>query len=304
MKPGIKIKIKVDLPKLEPVEQSGLEAAGSQPPVTALFGAYHNNASLFRLTSNRLVSFKNSFQPISPLLVIAMRQLKPSLRRTLHQNVLEFKNSNDQPPPVPVIICSEDQPDEIDLSVFSRNSPLGVAPGYGKDGTLIALGICDGENGLLIEFKPQRIMTEARESVQDLLCNNPSGIYVFDCGTLAMSLYKDLGIRLKDGNDIQSAFPQAGRQPTRVVKEAIGKGQAAKIVENNLAHIFHNPIYDLEDRQRHLNWSQHAWVAQFIVNYYNNRQAFDKVKKINTADLSFNYLEMLAKISTDGKHQP
>ncbi|PPR00901.1 hypothetical protein CVT24_000386 [Panaeolus cyanescens] len=252
-----------------------------------------------------------------------MRQLKSSLQRTFHQTVFDFERASDQPPSHPFIICNEEQREEANLAAFAKLSPLGLAPGYGKDGKLIALAISDGKNGRLIEFKPERISTETRTDLQDLLSSNPSGVYAFDCGTLAMSLYMDLGVRLKDGVDIQSAFPQSTfRKPQHVIKEAFGKGDSVKLLADNLSHIYLNTTYDIEDPQRHLHWYQQAWLAQFIVNFSNNRDAFSKVPKINTADLNFNvrdssnliifeatahvrqylqYLEMLAKISTDGK---
>ena len=195
------------------------------------------------------------------------------------------------------------------LSVFNHFEPIGISPGYSATGTLISLAIADDKICRIIEFsqpksgngrangKPPPALKPgvalARQALQDhILCRTAGDIFAFDMGSLAMSLYCDLGgLRITNAVDIQSAFSAVDRKPLTGIETALGT--TVKISKENVTNVFFNPIYDIEDRNRTTDLAQRAWVSQYLVRSGNGAEMFDKVARIDTQKLDANVRNLL-----------
>ena len=188
------------------------------------------------------------------------------------------------------------------LSVFDHGGPIGISPGYSAAGELISLAIADDKNCRIVEFSQAKnanrsnakssstnkpAVVSARQKLQDyVLCRTAGDIFAFDMGTLAMSLYCDLGgLRITNAVDIQSAFSAVDRKPLTAIKTALGSTGTIKITEENVTNVFFNPIYDFEDRNRTTDLAQRAWVSQYLVKSGNGAEMFVKVPRIDTRKL-------------------
>lgn len=189
------------------------------------------------------------------------------------------------------------------LSVFDHGGPIGISPGYSAAGKLISMAIADDKICRIIEFsqpknanqrgsgrpsttiKPAAVL--ALQKLQDhVLCRTAGDIFAFDMGPLTMSLYCDLGgLRIANAVDIQSAFSAVDRKALTAIKTALGTTGTIKISEVNVTHVFSNPIYDFDDKNRVTDLAQRAWVSQYLVRSGNGAEMFEKVPRIDTKKL-------------------
>jgi hypothetical protein len=202
---------------------------------------------------------------------------------------------------IPTITIHESVLKPEDLSVFDHPRPIGISPGYSASGTLLALAIADDANCRIVEFysaKPKREFygrgdekppphrnLQGRALLQtSILCRPLGDLFAFDLGPLSMSLYCDVGTRITNGVDIQSAFSAVNRRPLATIEAAVG--DTVPIMAENITTVFRNPIYDQEDRNRATDLAMRAWVSQFIAGLDNAADTFAKVPKIDTKKLS------------------
>ncbi|KAF5367559.1 hypothetical protein D9758_003645 [Tetrapyrgos nigripes] len=190
--------------------------------------------------------------------------------------------------------------------------PLGISGGYNpRDQSLRALAIARGERCLIVEFgsgrkgldREKREAEDGREKLVPILMRS-AGLFAFDMGPLSMALYRDLGLRITTGTDIQSAFPgkfpHHRKTPLDAIKASVG--DHAKIHDNNITSAFEDLSYDrlhddYENSEMHI--SQRAWISHYLPLFENGAEAFDQVLKIDTASLTTSALDMLSKVAGD-----
>ncbi|KAF7327653.1 AAA-12 domain-containing protein [Mycena kentingensis (nom. inval.)] len=234
--------------------------------------------------------------------------------------------------PLEVIVLQECDLDEDLLGAFNEEwQPLGIAPGYSKDGRLVALAISDDAHCLIVRFfsarpgdpgyrgrgrgrgrggrgngagrdttpPPPRDYT-GRKLLQDLiLCRQAGDLLAFDCAELAMSLYcaDGMPMRMSSGIDIQSAFSAVDRKPLTAIKDAVG--ESMRVFERNVVNIFQNPLFGDEIRHCKDDLANRAWVSQYLAEVDNGAATFAKVKRIDTTKFEPPVLNMLAKMVSD-----
>jgi len=188
--------------------------------------------------------------------------------------------------------------------------PLGISGGYDPhDQSLRALALaCDG-HCLIVEFgeskmKKQRSKRDSVEQTetdqaQDLegrrrlgtVLIREEGVYAFDMGPLSMALYRDLGIRITSGVDIQTAFPNEKephrrKTPIDAIKACVG--DHLKVNNSNIVAVFQDLTYNRLDTQMQSEAQivQRAWVSHYLPTFENGAETFDPVPQINTDTLS------------------
>lgn len=187
------------------------------------------------------------------------------------------------------------------LSVFNHTRPIGISPGYSKDGKLVALAIADDEHCRIIELvvprrngggrgireskPPQNRNKSGLELLQEkVLCRDVGDLFAFDMGPLSMSLYCDATLRVTHAVDIQSGVSAVDRKPLTAILGIVG--DSAPINKGNVVDVFRNPVYDEEDRYRATDLGMRAWVSQFLASYQNGAETFTKVARIDTLKLN------------------
>ncbi|KAF8150796.1 P-loop containing nucleoside triphosphate hydrolase protein [Crassisporium funariophilum] len=217
--------------------------------------------------------------------------------------------------PIPTFTIQESEIVNSDIqAVFDHHRPIGISPGYSAAGKLISLAIADDKNCRIIEFVQAKQdlgrggktsapastqgSIDGRHLLQDqILCRSVGDVFAFDMGPLSMSLHCDLAVRITNAVDIQSAFSAIDRKPLTAIMDALG--DTVKVSPENVKHVFSNPIYDKEDRNRATDLAQRAWVSQFLVGYQNGAEIFEKVPRIDTKKLDPHRLDMISKIAND-----
>jgi hypothetical protein len=183
------------------------------------------------------------------------------------------------------------------LSVFDHVRPIGISPGYSKEGKLVALAIADDQNCRIIEFVAQLGRRGSRDSnstprrnqvglqllQEKVLCRNAGDLFAFDMGPLTMSLYCDANLRVTHGVDVQSGVSAVERKPLTAILEIVG--DTAPIIKENVITVFQNPVYDENDRNRATDLGMRAWVSQFLAGYQNGAETLAKVARIDTFKL-------------------
>lgn len=230
-----------------------------------------------------------------------------------------------------VIVCDEKDITKGILGAFKNsNEPLGVSIGLSpRDQTINTLAIVVEGNPkkrcLIIQFSSQLGRLNRRESapgfepdkvrqmIQDVLCR-PAGFCAFDLAPLALALYRDLGIRVSNGVDIQSAFSKDPREKRKTPLEAIvtlvGEDTSIQLITSNIRSAFADLTYDLYARgasrlkSSRTNVFQRAWVSQFLTSFENAPQQFAEVPVISTTaerftDLACSISIMIVRSSAD-----
>ncbi|KAK7033216.1 AAA-12 domain-containing protein [Favolaschia claudopus] len=210
------------------------------------------------------------------------------------------------------------------LDVFDEPGPIGIAPGYSKQGGLVALAVANDKFCLIVEFysdrhggsigvtpgrdrgngrkptsKPQDRDLTGRKLLEEMvLCRDIGELLAFDFGPLSMSLYCAVDLRVTNGIDVQSAFSAVNRRPLSAIKEAVG--DTIRVWDDNVISVFENPIYDpAKDRHCVSDLAMRAWVSQYLFIVGNGVETFVKVPKINTKKLTSGVLDILAKMTQD-----
>ena len=201
------------------------------------------------------------------------------------------------------------------VEIVDEGTSIGLAPGYDARGKLAALAIATSRGVMIVEFdyprfardgKPppgpipnKREQEEGCKLLEELvLCRGMGGLFAFDMGPLALSLFTDLSMRIVGAVDIQSAFPPppGPRAPDRfspleVVQQAVGESGEIKVHVTNITPLFNRPAYDrtnlAEARRRAQDIALTAWLAYFLATYQNGSAGeFDKVKRVDTKKMS------------------
>jgi regulator of nonsense transcripts 1 len=201
-----------------------------------------------------------------------------STHHNFHQNFFD-----DDIDPILTRTVHERELTEEHLEPFLNNS-LGIAPAYSEtDRRLIVLAIANQSEALLVEFsggKPNRD-NKGRILLQDkLFCRSQHDIFAFDFEAIALSLYRDHGLRLVNGVDIQSACCAKTRQPLASIKFAVGN--TTTIYEDNVRNQFETMVYD---HKRTSEPALRAWLSQYLPRINGMEETFVKAQRIDTQKL-------------------
>ncbi|KAF8825249.1 hypothetical protein HHX47_DHR7000297 [Lentinula edodes] len=203
----------------------------------------------------------------------------------------------------------------------STNEPLGVSVGlHPKDQSIIALAVFDAQNKcLVVEFSTQLGLrnntigqlggrpsspnfdaSKVRAMIQEILCQ-PPGFYAFDLGPLALALYRELGIRVADGIDIQSVFPESRKTPADAISAIIGSDAGIRVDVDRVVSVFEDLTYYQVDPKFTSRTAlvQRAWISQFLAGFESAPEEFQAIRRIDTTTQSDNKLLILSKWAAD-----
>ncbi|KAL9714395.1 hypothetical protein Ac2012v2_002708 [Leucoagaricus gongylophorus] len=196
---------------------------------------------------------------------------------------------------------------------FEVATPIGLSGGYWEESVaLAALAIVSAERALVIEFpQPSRRGqveatslydpdSEQYQSLMSFLSRNAGEFFAFDLAPLAMVLYQEQGLFLKNAVDVQSAFPRRKRNSiSDILKAALG--DETKIYELLLAEAFNDVTYNPEYRTAALGPVKRAWLAYYLGSVGDAVTTYSSVKRINTFDMNDGLLDVIAKITIDSQ---
>lgn len=230
-----------------------------------------------------------------PKLNVLRLPLAMSTFTTRMQNlILSAPHCNSE---IKTIVRSErDLSEKLLLPFQTATTPLGIAAGYSPEGQLVAVAIvaerAQRELCVIVQFETERrngqirlfhseASIEMRKILEEkVLCRDVGELFAFDMGSLSMSLYSDLDLRISQAIDIQSAFPSAARDPLVSIRRCLGDS-GLKINEKSINQVFESFAYS-DSRSDIANLFHRAWIARFVATYENGAQVFDRVKRINT----------------------
>ncbi|KAJ3739173.1 P-loop containing nucleoside triphosphate hydrolase protein [Lentinula detonsa] len=222
-----------------------------------------------------------------------------------------------------VIIIDESKVSVGAINAFKNTGqPLGCSVGLDpKDQRISALALIDhtgrclivefstqlgirtlnanGGRGSELNFNPERV----RDIIQDVLCQ-PTGFYAFDLAPLALALYRDLGIRVMNGVDIQSVFPpiKERKTPIDAITSIVGQDPDIRVDRDRVVSAF-ELVYIRNDPRSitRSNLVQRAWISQFLPGFENCPDMFKDVPRIDTTTQKFSdkKLDILSKWASD-----
>ena len=169
---------------------------------------------------------------------------------------------------------------------------VGLAPIYSnsrKGGRLCRLVVSTATKAIVVQFHAEGKSGKAyqgRELLKDtILCNEDVTLLAFDLAKLAIALFADLGLRILNGVDLQSAFGVAEQPALAAIDFATG--DRATVLKDNVNAAFATSIYD-EKRAAATTIAcvQQAWVAQVVATYDGMEERILSAPKINTRDKS------------------
>ena len=211
---------------------------------------------------------------------------------TVEQNLVKLRQ-----PSIECLIYKDTDLTPDAFAVFEPAQPLGLNPAYSETtGQLVCLAIASDRHAVIIEFfagerpprtgraSPSDDAVAGRAVLQEhVLARDAGQTYAFDYGPLAMALYTDIGVRVKNGLDVQSACKETA--PTRkhvdVVKALVGE---ERVYENNLKRAAEQTKFDfnLPTNRRCSALVPLAWLAQFVATYEGGLSTFAEVKPIDS----------------------
>ena len=188
--------------------------------------------------------------------------------------------------------------DEILDDFLDDQHPVGISAAFShSDHRLVVLAVSCQLKIMLVEFwsskassrgksKPEKVRDHSgRELLEHRVLCRPYGDLVgFDFKEIALGLYRDLGLRVVSGIDIQSAC-SASRLPLEVIKQAFGESDVT-IHEDNIRDSFEHGTTPDQDPKRQSNIGLHAWISQHLAEIGSMEEVFAKAKKINTMSMT------------------
>ncbi len=216
-----------------------------------------------------------------------------------------FQNLYDNPDDPGCILYRTRQLKELKPAVlkpFMTAQPIGVSAAYSKIGYLSALALvtkilegsheAKGKWGcLIVEFpaaggrKGDRPVTPNDQDdslLQKVFQHQISNIYAFDIAPLAMSLFGDHNLRISNGIDIQSAFPNiVDRNPLKIVHDIVDS--RFRVFDENIKSVFRNSDVSDDSENKHNDLILRAWISRTIVDIESASSTFDRVPKVDLA---------------------
>ncbi|KAL4260424.1 DNA2/NAM7 helicase-like C-terminal domain-containing protein [Pleurotus pulmonarius] len=232
-----------------------------------------------------------------------------------------FQNLYDNPDDPGCILYRTRQLKELKPAVlkpFMTAQPIGVSAAYSKIGYLSALALvtkilegsheAKGKWGcLIVEFpaaggrKGDRPVTPNDQDdslLQKVFQHQISNIYAFDIAPLAMSLFGDHNLRISNGIDIQSAFPNiVDRNPLKIVHDIVDS--RFRVFDENIKSVFRNSDVSDDSENMHNDLILRAWISRTIVDIESASSTFDRVPKVDLAKFPDATLHFLVKREKD-----
>ncbi len=174
------------------------------------------------------------------------------------------------------------------FDTFFEGSPslrrVGLAPIFSESGTLCRLALAVRTKAIIIQFHAKGKGAAAYKGrgvlSSEVLCNPDVMLLAFDFNKLAMALFAELGLRVRNGVDIQSACG-TDREPLATIKFAVGDD--VSVMEENVLATFESSTLDT----KHMNtFALQAWVAQCLPDYPSMEDLFQGAHTINTEAMS------------------
>jgi hypothetical protein len=177
--------------------------------------------------------------------------------------------------------------DMLEACLTSPQSTVGISAAYTVKGRLTVLAIANATSVLVVQFQPNRPERESvRKMLEDrLLCREIGELFAFDLAPLVLALFKDHGLRVNNGVDIQSGCHTG---PKREPLEAIGNAlrDQCDINANRVRTVF-DPDNTIWERD---NWladiAQRAWISHYLSQINVMEHEFQEVKRVNTTQFT------------------
>ncbi|KAI0661728.1 P-loop containing nucleoside triphosphate hydrolase protein [Cubamyces menziesii] len=200
--------------------------------------------------------------------------------RTIYQNLID-----DDYDPIVVqedILESKLTKETFDDLLKDLPTPrfVGLAPIYTDSGTLTRLAVAVRTKIIVIQFHAKgkgAAAYKGREILSsEVLCNPDVLLLAFSCDKLAIALYHDQNIRVRNAIDVQSACSK-GRQPLAAI--AFAAGDDITIMKENIQATFESSTWD---SKRVSTLALQAWVAQCLPSFPAMEDRFQAAKRIDT----------------------
>jgi len=205
--------------------------------------------------------------------------------KMIHQTLID----EDQPPIRTFIMLESTVTEELvqeflaSATTFPRPIRIGLCPAYSSSGHLCALALSTTSQTLIIQFHNKGKAESAKIGREILhtkvLCEPDCTLFAFDLGLLATSLFKDHGLRMLQGVDIQSACSGAD-SPLAAIQFAAGDRIA--VHPENIMAAFEPRSWD---PSRTTTFALVAWIASYLPTIPDMEERFNSVKRVNTQKL-------------------
>lgn len=202
--------------------------------------------------------------------------------RTIYQNLID----DDHPP---ILVNDEILESKLTKELFDtffEGSPslrrVGLAPIFSESGTLCRLALAVRTKVIIIQFHAKGKGAAAYQGrgvlSSQVLCNPDVMLLAFDFNKLAIALFVDQGLRVRNGVDIQDACGKdRDREPLEAIK--LAAGDDISVMEENVLATFESSTLD---SKRTNAFALQAWVAQCLPNYPSMEDVFQGAHAINT----------------------
>ena len=200
--------------------------------------------------------------------------------RTIYQNLIDDDYD-------PIVVQEDILESKLTKETFDdlfKDLPtprfVGLAPIYTDSGTLTRLAVAVRTKIIVIQFHAKgkgAAAYKGREILSsEVLCNPDVLLLAFSCDKLAIALYHDQNIRVRNAIDVQSACSK-GRQPLAAI--AFAAGDDITIMKENIQATFESSTWD---SKRVSTLALQAWVAQCLPSFPAMEDRFQAAKRIDT----------------------
>ncbi|KAH9903023.1 P-loop containing nucleoside triphosphate hydrolase protein [Cubamyces lactineus] len=220
--------------------------------------------------------------------------------RTIYQNLIDDDYD-------PIVVREEVLESKLSKEMFDDLfkdiSPprfIGLAPIYTDNGTLTRLAVAVKTKVIVIQFHAKgkgAAAYKGREILSsEVLCNPDVHLLAFGCDKLAIALYHDQNIRIRNAIDVQSVCSK-GRQPLAAIEFAAGDTIA--IMKENIQATFESSTWD---SKRISALALQAWVAQCLPYLPAMEDRFQAAKRIDTFSKTDAEMQTFAQLAR-GEHR-
>ncbi|THG99082.1 hypothetical protein EW026_g3215 [Hermanssonia centrifuga] len=239
----------------------------------------------------------------------ASQPQKRSKARTIEQHFLNMRYPRLE---VQTVMETDLTSDSLNAILFGNSKSdapssipraVGLAPGYTSAGKLTVIAVAVKARVLLIQFRSEikkgtDVVVAARQLLHDeLLCHDGNALFAFDMGPLAMALYLDHGLYVRNAIDVQSACTCKGnRDPANAVEFAIGT-TSYKVYRANITDAFSSSLWDPSKPPSTTSVALKAWLAAWLPEVADMEERLREVKSIDTKGMSELKLKPIAQFA-------
>ncbi|PSS19948.1 hypothetical protein PHLCEN_2v3121 [Hermanssonia centrifuga] len=239
----------------------------------------------------------------------ASQPQKRSKARTIEQHFLNMRYPRLE---VQTVMETDLTSDSLNAILFGNSKSdapssipraVGLAPGYTSAGKLTVIAVAVKARVLLIQFRSEvkkgtDVVVAARQLLHDeLLCHDGNALFAFDMGPLAMALYLDHGLYVRNAIDVQSACTCKGnRDPANAVEFAIGT-TSYKVYRANVTDAFSSSLWDPSKPPSTTSVALKAWLAAWLPEVADMEERLREVQPIDTKGMSELKLKPIAQFA-------